>query len=114
MMPGSAASSAVVAAAVRSLPIVALRLSLALRSDLVELCHCPLELVVEQPHRIENLAEGRRTSRAIGLPESEDAVVAQIAHDPRLGDAVASEVARVEGRPGRSGDDLDELEYFHL
>src|SRR2546428_76744 len=47
------------------------------RLDLRIFGHRLLELPLEQPHRAENLAEAGRCSRPVGLPEGEDAVVAQ-------------------------------------
>ncbi len=84
------------------------------RLNLVELGECAFELVVEQPHGVEDLAEGRRCSRPVGLAVGEDAVVAQIAHDRRVRDPVARQVSRIERRPGRAGNDLDQLEQLHL
>src|SRR5262245_20511879 len=55
--------------------------ALLLRLDLLELRPRPLELVVEQPHRIHDLAKRRRRPGTIRLAEGEDRVVAQVAHD---------------------------------
>src|SRR5580704_19796213 len=52
-----------------------------------------LEFVVEEPHRIENFAEGCGCFRPVGLSKGEDAVVAQISHDGRVGNSIAGQVA---------------------
>src|SRR5258706_9194965 len=52
--------------------------ALLLGLDLFEFGAGALELVVEQPHRIEDVAKGRRDSCPVGLAEGEDAVVAQV------------------------------------
>ena len=72
------------------------------------------ELVVEQPHRVEDLAVGRRGFRPVRLAEGEDGVVAQVAHDARVGDAIGREVAGRQRRARRRGHDLDQLEQLHL
>src|SRR5215510_370229 len=64
-----------------------------LRLDLVELGQRALEYIIEEPHRIQNLAHGYGRFRPVGLAEGKHAVVAQISHDSRLGDAVIQEVA---------------------
>src|SRR6202161_10725 len=81
---------------------------------LVELRQCGRELVVEQPHGIENLAKGGGRSGPVSAPEREDAVVAEISHDRRIGDAIAGEVAGIKRGPGRRRDDLHELKDLHL
>src|SRR5262245_37783056 len=50
--------------------------------DLFEARLGGFEFVVEQPHRIEDFAKGRRRSCAVTLAERENAVVAQESHDP--------------------------------
>src|SRR5687767_381049 len=82
--------------------------------NLVEFGPRALEFDVEQPHRFENFAEGRRCLRPVRLAESEDAVVAQVPHDPRVCYSVIREVARLERGPCRAWNDLDELEELHL
>src|SRR5262249_38173195 len=89
-------------------------LTLSLRLDLVEFGQRPFEFVIEEPHRIENFAEGRRCFRPVGPSEGEDAIVAQKSHDRRVGNSIVGEVARFESGPGRAGNDLDELEKLHL
>ena len=44
-------------------------------------------------NRIENFAQGSRCSRPVGLSKGEDAVVAQISHDRRVGNSMAGQVA---------------------
>ena len=61
--------------------------------DILECRKRALELVVEQPHRIEDFAEGRGGSCPVGLAKGEDAVVAQISHDRRVGNAIAEQIA---------------------
>src|SRR5262245_28474919 len=60
------------------------RLAQLLHSDLRELRPCAFKFVVEQPHRIEDFAKCRGSSCAVRLAESENAVVAQELHDPRV------------------------------
>src|ERR1700733_16219018 len=84
------------------------------RLDLVELRQCGGEFVVEQPHGIENLAKGGGRPGPVSAPEREDAVVAEISHDGRIGDAIAGEVAGFKRGPGRRRDDLHELKDLHL
>src|SRR5262245_39763861 len=67
-----------------------------------------LELVGEQPHRLEDLAEGGGGPGPVRLAEGEDRVVAQVSHDPRVRDEIGLEVARGDGRPRRRRNDLDE------
>src|SRR5262249_32214225 len=64
-----------------------------LRLDLVVFGERAFELVVEQPHRVHDLAEVRGGFCPVGAAIGEDAVVAQIAHDRRIGNAVGGEVA---------------------
>src|SRR5712692_2436154 len=71
------------------LPILTLLPSL----DLVEFGPRSFKFVVEEPHRVENFAESGRCFCPVGSSKGEDAVVAQISHDPRLGNFVADEVA---------------------
>ena len=87
---------------------------LPLRLDLVEPGLRALELFVEEPHRGEDLAVVHRGSGPVGPAEGEHAVVAQVAHDLRIGDSIAGQVTRPERRPRRARNDLDELEDFHL
>src|SRR3954462_1218244 len=82
--------------------------------DLVEFGQRSFELVVEEPHRIENFAEGRGRSRPVGLPEGENTVVTQVSHDRRVGHPVIGEVARIERGSGRAWNDLDQLKKLHL
>src|SRR5215467_7116457 len=94
---------------------VRLRLSsLLARLDLVELGERAFEFAVEQPHRVENFAEACRRFRPVGLSEREDAVVAQISHDRGVGDPVIGQIAGIERSPGRTRNDLNELEQLHL
>src|SRR5271165_2111670 len=64
-----------------------------LHLDLVQSCDGLAELVVEQPHRVEDFAERRRGLRAVDVAEGEDAVVAQISHDGWIGNPVIDEIA---------------------
>ena len=48
--------------------------------DLIEFGQRSLKLVIEEPHRIENFADGCRCSCPVSLSKGEDAVVAQISH----------------------------------
>src|ERR1041385_7507048 len=82
--------------------------------DLIEFCERTLEFTVEQPHRVEDLAKRRRFLRPVGWAEGEDAVVAQIAHDPGVGNPVTGQIAGPQRRPRRRRNDLDQLEEFHL
>ena len=55
---------------------------------------CALELVVEQPHRIHNLAKGRRGPCPVGLPEGEPlprSIIEFYYKDDKLGDPLVSE-----------------------
>src|SRR5712671_92922 len=63
------------------------------RLDLVELGKRSFEFGIEEPHRIKNFAESCRCSGPVGLSKGEDAVVSQVSHDPRLGNAIADQVA---------------------
>ncbi len=63
------------------------------RLDLVEFGNRSFKFGIEEPHRIKNFAEGRRCSCPVSLPKGEDAVVAQISHDLRVGNSVAEQVA---------------------
>src|SRR5262245_10933 len=49
--------------------------------DLFESGPGALELIVEQPHRIEDFAKSRGDFCSVGLAEREHAVVAQVCHD---------------------------------
>src|SRR5262245_37611786 len=69
-----------------------------------------LELVGGQPDGGEDLAIAGRGPGPVRLAEGEDGVVAQVAHDPRVRDAIGLDVARPERGPRRAGDDLDQLE----
>ena len=82
--------------------------------DLTKQGQCSFEFIIEQPHRIENLADRRRCFRPVGLAKSEDTVVAEISHDPRIGNPVAGQVAGLKRRAGWTGNDLNEFEQFHL
>jgi hypothetical protein len=64
-----------------------------LRLDLVEFGQRSFEFVIEEPHRIENFAEGCRRFCPVGLSKGEDAVVAQKSHDRRVGNFICGEVA---------------------
>src|ERR1700722_8311470 len=63
------------------------------RLDFVEFGQRPFEFFVEQPHRIENFAEGRRWSWPVNLAKAEDSVIAQISHERRIGDLIVGCVA---------------------
>src|SRR6266850_8261471 len=52
-----------------------------------------LKLLVEEPHRIKNLAEGYRCPCPVSLSKGEDAVVSQISHDRRVGNPVVDQAA---------------------
>src|SRR5580700_10789312 len=82
--------------------------------DLVKESERAVELFIEQPHRIENLAECRGCFCPVRPSEGEDAVVAQIAHDRRIGNYIRSKVPRSERRLGGARNDLNELENLHL
>src|SRR5262245_11278504 len=68
-------------------------LSFSLRLDLVEHGQHPLEFVVEEPHRIENIAEGGRCPGPVSPSEGQNAVVPQISHDRRIGDLIRGQIA---------------------
>ena len=72
------------------------------------------KFVIEEPHRIKNFAERCSCFCSVSSSKSEDAVVSQISHDPRVGYFVAGQVARLKSGPGRSRDNLDELKKLHL
>src|SRR6266481_2317507 len=61
--------------------------------DLVEFGKRSFKFGIEEPHRIKNFAEGCRCSCPVSLSKGEDAVVAQISHDPRIGDSIIDQVA---------------------
>jgi hypothetical protein len=63
------------------------------RLDLVEFGKRSFKFGVEEPHRIEDFAEGCRCSGPVSLSKGEDAVVSQISHDPRVGNSIVDEVA---------------------
>src|SRR5476651_2377888 len=67
--------------------------SFLLSLDLIKFRQRSFKFVIEEPHRIENFAEGCRCSRPVCLSEGEHAVVAQIKHDLRVGDSVIGQVA---------------------
>src|SRR4051794_31919321 len=81
----------------------------AARPDLLIIRQRALEFLVEQPHRIENLAVAAGLFGPVSLPEREDAVVAQVRHDPRLGHAVGHDAAGPDRGTGRARNDLDQL-----
>src|SRR5690606_11813233 len=58
------------------------------RLDLAEFQQRLLEVVIEQPHRVKNFTQGCRRSGPVVFPKGEDAVVAQVSHDRRIGDLV--------------------------
>src|SRR5579883_113951 len=64
--------------------------------DLLEFRAGLFELDVEQPHRVEDFAEACGGSRPLGLSKRKDAIVAQIFHDSRVGDAIAEQVAGLQ------------------
>src|SRR5260221_947649 len=61
--------------------------------DLVECGKRAFEFSIEEPHRIENFAEGRGCSCPVSLSKGEDAVVSQISHDSRVGNSIVERVA---------------------
>lgn len=80
----------------RALPLVLWRLpglTLLPRLDIVECGKRSFELFIEEPHRIENLAEGCRCFCPIGRAKGEDAIVSQIFHDRRVGNIIAEQIA---------------------
>src|SRR5437870_3824844 len=89
-------------------------MSALLSLDLVEFGRRSFKFVIEEPHRIENFAQGCRCFCPVGLSKGEDAVVAQKTHDPRVGNLEFGQVARFESGPGRTGNDLHQLEQLHL
>src|SRR5215471_12822748 len=82
--------------------------------DLLEFRLRLLELPVEEPHRVENFAEGGRCSGSVSLAEGKDAVVSQVFHDHRIGNPVVEQIAGRERRSCRGGNDLYELKKLHL
>src|SRR5580692_6422184 len=70
--------------------------------DLAEQRQRPVEFIIEQPHRIENLADRRGCFRPVSLSKSEDAVVAEISHDSRVQNLMADHVTGLKCRPGRT------------
>jgi len=89
-------------------------LSLSPNHDLVEFGQRSFKFVIEEPHRIKNFAEGCRFFCSVSLSKSEDAIVSQIPHDPRVGNFIVGKITRLECGPGRRRDDLDEFEKLHL
>src|SRR4029079_16498543 len=85
-----------------------------LRFDVAEFGQRAIKYIIEEPHRIENFAHGRRCLGPVGLAIGKHAVVAQISHDSRLGNPVIEQVSRIERAFGRAGNDLDKLEKSHL
>src|SRR5262249_52547447 len=81
---------------------------------LVEFGQRSFEFAVEEEHRIEDFAEGYRGPRSVGAAKREHAVVPQVTHDPRVGHPLVGKGTRPESRPGRTRDDLNELEQLHL
>src|SRR4051812_2221792 len=65
--------------------------TLSLSLDLVESRQRPFKFVIEEPHRIENFAEACRCFCPVGLPKGEDAVVAQISHNRRVGNSMVGQ-----------------------
>src|ERR1700704_5589392 len=66
---------------------------LSLSLDLVELGQRAFKFVIEEPHRIENLAEGCRCFRPVSMSKGEDAVFAQVSHDGRVMNRIAGQAA---------------------
>src|SRR5262249_34341350 len=54
-----------------------------LRFDLAKFGQRSLEYIIEEPHRIQNLAHGRRSFRSISLAKGKHAVIPQVSHDSR-------------------------------
>jgi hypothetical protein len=61
--------------------------------DLFDFRKRSFEFLVEQPHRIKNLAEGCGCSCPVSLAKGENAVVAQISHDGWVGHPVVDQAA---------------------
>ena len=64
------------------------------------------EYIIEEPHRIQNFAHGRRCFRSVSLAKGKHAVIAQVSHDTRFGNPVIDQIARIERGYGRTGNDL--------
>src|SRR5258708_4618696 len=59
-------------------------LTLLLSLDLFEFGQRSFKFVIEEPHRIENFAEGCRCFCPVNLSKGKDAIVAQISHYRRV------------------------------
>ncbi len=61
--------------------------------DLVILGQRSLKFIIEKPHRIKNFTESGRFLCSVSLSKSEDAIVSQISHDPRIVNSIVDQVA---------------------